>query len=140
MYTASHVESTARSRIGTSCSEPLNLLAKPGTALPHAPFPIPLCAHAAMALNCIPALSSQNRTMYIHDRARSHTNTIATRVSLCLKLTRNCSKCPEKRLKGYEKHLKEFKKRYLGARTDKLSIRTWGNKYFRGGPSISSSV
>ncbi len=73
LYTASHVESTAISRIGSSCSEPLNLLAKPGTALPHASFPIPLCAYAAMALHdCTPALSSPNRMMYVYDRARSH--------------------------------------------------------------------
>ncbi len=66
---------------------------------------------------------------------RDRMNTIAIHVSLCLKLTRNSSKCPEKCLKGYEKQLKEFKKLLkpvFGSRTFKLSIRTWGTNISEG--------
>ncbi len=76
VYTASHVESTMRSRIGLSAL----ILAKPGTALPLAPFPSPFCAHAALALHgCTPASEQDD----VHERSHA----IVTRLSLGPKVT-----------------------------------------------------
>ncbi len=123
---------------------PALILAKPGTALPLAPFPSPLCAHAygiAWLHTCL----RTGRVDDVHVRLCA----IATRLSLGPKVTpqaymRNSSKCPEKRIKGYEKQLKEFKKRLKPvpvswARTFKPSSQTCmgeqifqrGSKYFK---------